>query len=129
MNKIERLYYNVSLRTRNYINKIVERLYYKRFPDRVNEHEIAMAPIPVVKEERGDIVNLKAEIVIPQEMIDKIPREFIRKELSSKLSRMIEPAIEIQEERDRYIGAPVIYTGLIRMIRREVDYFEQLDKA
>lgn len=104
------------------IDRLVERLYYKRFPDRVNDHEIATTPIPVpvVKEERGDIVNLKAEIVIPQEMIDVVPREVIRRELSSKLARMIEPAIEIQEERDVYNRAPVRYTGLIRMIRREV---------
>ena len=106
------------------IDRLVERLYYKRFPDRVNEHEIATCPLPVIKEERGDIVNLKAEIHIPREMIGVVPREVIRRELSSKFARMIEPAIEIQEERDRYIGAPVLYTGLIRMIRREVDYFE-----
>lgn len=107
------------------IDRLVERLYYKRFPDRVNDHEIATTPIPVpvVKEERGEIVNIKAKIAIPQEMIDVVPREVIRRELSSKLARMIEPAIEIQE-RDVYNRAPVIYTGLIRMIRREVDYFE-----
>lgn len=106
------------------IDRLVERLYFKRFPDRVNDHEIATCPLPVIKEERGDIVNLKAEIDIPQEMIDTIPRGFIRRELSSKFARMIEPAIEIREERDVCNQAPVRYTGLIRMIRREVDYFE-----
>lgn len=105
------------------IDKIVESLYYKRFPDRVNDHNIAITPILVVKKERGDIVNLKAEIYIPQKMI--VPREVIRRELSSRLKTMIDPTmIEIREERDRYIGAPVRYTGLIRIIRREVDYFE-----
>ena len=102
------------------IKRIIERLYYKCYPDRVNDHELANCPIAIlkVKEERRDIVNLKAEIDIPQEMIDTIPREFIRRELSYKFTKMIEPAIEIKEERDRYIGAPVIYTGLISIVRR-----------
>lgn len=108
------------------IDKIVESLYYKRFPDRVNDHEIATTPISisVVKEERRDIVNLKAEIDIPQEMIDTIPIDFIRRELSSKFARMIEPAIEIREERDVYYRAPVRYTGLLQIVKKEADYFE-----
>lgn len=103
-----------------WFKRLIEKMYYKAYPDRINEHDFATQPIEplIIKEERGDIVNLKAEILIPQDMIDTIPRDFIRRELSSKLERMIEPAIEIQEERDRCIGAPVRYTGLIRMIRR-----------
>lgn len=103
------------------IKRIIERLYYKCYPDRVNDHFIATRSIIPVIHEGRDIVNLKTEIYIPKEMIDTIPRDFIRRELSYKFTKMIEPAIEIKEERDRYIGAPVIYTGLISIVRRR-DY-------
>jgi len=61
-------------------------------------------------------------IDIPQEDIygDKIPIDWIRKGLSLKLERMIEPEIEIRAERDP-LNRRVTYTGLISIVRRR-DY-------
>jgi hypothetical protein len=51
------------------INRLVERLYYKRFPDRVNDHEIATTPIEPLKITSYDLhcLDLVAEVRIPRE--------------------------------------------------------------
>jgi hypothetical protein len=37
------------------IKRLVEKLYYKCYPDRKNEHEIATMSLPVIKEERHNV--------------------------------------------------------------------------
>lgn len=45
--------------------KLIEKLYFKYYPDRKNEHEIATMPLPVIKEERHNVRHLKFEYLIP----------------------------------------------------------------
>jgi hypothetical protein len=96
------------------IKRIAEALYFKCYPERKKEHEIAWQP-PIIKETRADVVTLKAQIVTPTEY--SYNSEWIRKELSAKLESRLEPEIEIRAERD-YINNTMIYTGMIRVVRR-----------
>lgn len=102
------------------IKRIAEALYFKCYPERKNEHEIAWQPIPIIRESRANIVKFTAQVNLPMAAIaqDKIPSEWIRAELSEKLRRIIEPEIEIRSERDLYSNR-VIYTGIIRVLRRD----------
>lgn len=51
------------------IKKLIEKLYYKCYPDRVHEHEIARMPIPNVKVEQYKTETIQcAKIVMQEEM-------------------------------------------------------------
>lgn len=96
------------------IDRLVERLYYKRFPDRVNDHELANLPIiPVIHEERRDIVTLKTEIIIRDCDPYNPPIEYIEKEIKRNLVERIAP--EIIKERGNGL---TIYTGYLRIVKK-----------
>lgn len=53
------------------IKRLVEKLYYRCFPDRVRDHEIATMPIlPVIKEERHNVRHLEFEYLIPMHEVE-----------------------------------------------------------
>lgn len=52
------------------IKQLVEKLYYRCFPDRVRDHEIATMPLPVIKEERHDVRHLEFEYLIPMREVE-----------------------------------------------------------
>lgn len=125
---IKRLYYKCNLyirygglNMRDLINRIVERLYYKCYPDRVNDHDIANTPIPVIREERYRPETYTALYTVPRELIDLNaipPIEYIKKDLVNKLMRGIENEIEIREERDEITGG-LAYRAEIRILKNE----------
>lgn len=105
---------------RDLIKRLVERLYYKCYPDRVNDHDIATQPIePLVIKEERDIVTLKTEIIIRDCDPFNPPIEYIEKEIKRNLGERIIP--EIIKERDERIGL-TIYTGSLRIARSRRDY-------
>ena len=104
---------------RELIKKIVERLYYKCYPDRVNEHEIATLPIPtpIVRQYKQE--RIIAGIKIPREAYikDAIPEEFIRKELSIKIAQRLEDQISIEYSPDNFGQYDVF--GSIRILKED----------
>ena len=87
----------------------IEKKYYKVFPDRVNDHAIATAPVPVLRlrEKKYHAVTLKAEILLPKNIIDTFGADesVILHELFFKLEPEISKRIEIHtlmdpEEKD-----------------------------
>lgn len=108
---------------RDLIKRIVERLYYKCYPERVNDHAIASAPLPVIKEERYRPETYKAIYIVPRDLINLNaipPIEYIKTDLIHKLMRAIENdnAVEIQEERDDITGG-IAYRAYIRILKNE----------
>lgn len=76
--------------------RLIEKLYYKAFPDRVNDHFIATRPIPKLMVKKYHAVTLKAEISLPKNITDifganesSILQELF-KELEPEISKRIE---------------------------------------
>ena len=106
---------------RDLIKRIVERLYYKCYPERVNDHAIASAPLPVIKEERYRPETYKAIYIVPRDLINLNaipPIEYIKTDLIHKLMRGIENEIEIREERNEITGG-LAYRAEIRILKNE----------
>ena len=85
--------------------RLIEKLYYKAYPDRVNDHFIATRPIPVpiIKERKYNAVTLKASELIPSvyvstggEELEKLETE-IKRELFRKMEPEISKRLEIHK--------------------------------
>ena len=104
------------------IKRLVEKLYYRVFPDRVNEHEYAQMPIPVVKEEeRYRPEKLLTEYRVPRELIVnnvEPPIEWIKEHLAAQLVDSIKEHMTI-ECCDDPISQCLLYRGYIRFLREE----------
>ena len=105
---------------RELIKKIVERLYYKCYPDRVNDHEIATSPIPTPIEKKYKYEKLIAETHIPREYIDSgtITDNYIRGDLASRLAQALEDQVIIECKKD-YKTQNYIYQGYIRIVTED----------
>lgn len=104
MNIVSRFFYNISLRIRNRNKNFIERLYYKAFPDRVKDHEIATAPIMPdyhvyerFAETRYQKRVLSAFELVPREIVDGLDgaglKEF-EKMLKLRLVEKFYPELE-----------------------------------
>lgn len=53
-----------------WFKRLAEKIYYKAYPDRINDHVIAMTPIEPLRVTTYDLncINLVAEAMIPREM-------------------------------------------------------------
>ena len=87
--------------------RLIEKLYYKAYPDRVNDHAIATAPIipeyHVYERSRYHAVTVKASELIPSvyvstggEELEKLETE-IKRELFRKMEPEISKRIEIHK--------------------------------
>lgn len=104
------------------IKHLVEKLYYKVFPDRVNEHALAQMPIiPVVKEERFRPEKIMVETRIPRDLAvkNKPPIEWIKEDLAANLVDGIKEHMII-ECCDDPISQCLLYRGYIRYLREDV---------
>lgn len=101
------------------IKRIIERLYYKCYPERKKEHEIEWTPMPIITETKAGVVNFTAQVILPMEVIarDNVPIEWIRLALADKIGKMVDSEIEIQYKKDDYMDN-MIYTGTLRVLRR-----------
>ena len=104
------------------IKSLVEKLYYRVFPDRVYEHELAQMPmpIPVVKEERYRPEKIMAEVRIPREQMinNKPPIEWIKEDLAANLVDGIKEHMTIERCYDP-LSQCLLYRGYIRFLREE----------
>lgn len=103
------------------IKRLVEKLYYRVFPDRVNEHELAQMPIPVVKEEHYHLEKIMAEIRIPHELLVENgppPIEQIKEKLAADLIDGIKEHMTIECFNDPF-SIYRSYRGYIRFLRKE----------
>lgn len=88
--------------------RLIEKLYYKAYPDRVNDHFIATRPIPKLTVTKYHAVTLKSEVRIPKEVFKRIGDKangFIYPELLRGIEPEIFKRLEIHtitdpEERD-----------------------------
>lgn len=102
------------------IKRLVEKLYYRVFPDRINEHALAQMPIPVVKEERYRPEKIMAEVRIPLDHMTKNnpPFEWIKEDLAANLVDGIKEHMTI-ECSDDPISQCRLYRGYIRFLRED----------
>ena len=103
------------------IKRLVEKLYYRVFPDRINDHALAWMPIPVVKEERYRPEKIMAEVRIPRDLSFKNepPIEWIKEDLAANLVDGIKEHMTI-ECCDDPISQCLLYRGYIRFLREDV---------
>jgi len=102
------------------IKCLVEKLYYKVFPDRVHDHELAWMPIPVIEEERYRPEKIMAEVKIPREQLIKggPPIERIKEDLAVNLVDYVKEHMTIECYDDPlYSGR--LYQGYIRFLRED----------
>lgn len=102
------------------IKRLVEKLYYRVFPDRINDHALAQMPISVAKEERYCPEKIMAEVRIPRELVvkNKPPIEYIKEDLAANLVDGIKEHMTI-ERCDDPISHCLVYRGYIRFLREE----------
>ena len=103
------------------IKRLVEKLYYRVFPDRVNEHALAQMPIvPVVKEERYRPEKIMTEVRIPRDLLVKNepPIEWIKEDLAANLVDGIKEHMTIECSDDPFSQCR-IYHGYIRFLRED----------
>lgn len=93
----------------NFFKKQIEKLYYKAFPDRVHDHDIAQTPIPVFRE-RVATKKYRAQIFVPAELYrdDNYRDQVIKEELASKLGVQIEDRMRIEEHFEPYQNIYVV---------------------
>lgn len=101
------------------IKKLVERLYYKCYPDRVNEHSIAYQPIPIVREEIYKPTKVIGCIGLPKDIYQKglIPEDHIREELARNMSKQLAPLISLDIGRDQFTDTYISVYGEIKILR------------
>lgn len=101
------------------IKRLVEKLYYRVFPDRIDEHMLAQMPIPVIKEERYRPEKIMAEVRIPRELMIKNtpPIEWIKESLAARLVDVIKEHMTIIEDCDDPSSPYLVYQGYIKFLR------------
>lgn len=104
------------------IKRLVEKLYYRVFPDRVNEHVLAQMPVPVIKEEHYRPEKIMAEVRIPLELMgkDEPPIEYIKECLARNLVDGVKEHMTIVCGTD-YLSPYILYQGYIRFLREETN--------
>ena len=98
------------------IDRIIEKLYVKRFPERCGK--FPLPDIISVNMKRYAPTTLIAEFQISKREIEecKISPEFIRRELTEKISKGLEKDITIETD---YFLDNVIYRGSIKILKEE----------
>lgn len=103
------------------IKKLVEKLYYKCYPDRVRDHEIATMPIPVIKEERHNVRHLELEYLIPKHEVELFGLDHCierRKfETPHNMGKRISDYITFRQYEDKRAG--------VYVVRAELDVLER----
>ena len=93
MNFIQKIIYNIKRDAIKRYRDHAEKIYYKAFPDRVNDHDIAMTPIEPLTVKKYELrpITLEAMETVPREMtyfINETQAEeffnYLKRELFSK---------------------------------------------
>ena len=80
---------------KDFIDKLIEKLYYRRFPDRVDEHAIATAPLPIIREERYRPRTITVVDYIPKVVLDTLPDEKLKDMMFQKMKPLISSQIDV----------------------------------
>lgn len=80
---------------KDFFDKLIEKLYYRRFPDRVDEHAIATAPLPIVREERYRPRTITVVDYIPEVVLDTLSDEKLKDMMFQKMKPLISPQIDV----------------------------------
>lgn len=80
---------------KDFIDKLIEKLYYRRFPDRVDEHAIATAPLPIIREERYKPRTIRVVEYIPEVVLDTFSDEKLKDMMFQKMKPLISPQIDV----------------------------------
>ena len=100
--------------------RLIEKLYYKAYPDRVNDHFIATRPIPSVKVTKYHAVTLKSEVIIPRDFLSVVGVEtMVKRELFKKLEPEISKRIEIHTLTDPEEKDLVTFEGYYRFYEED----------
>jgi len=94
-----------------WFKRLAEKIYYKAYPERINDHAIAMTPIEPLRITRYDLkcIDLVAEEMIPREMtycINEAQEEEFISYLKHTLFSKFEPELikYMKIKRDRLTG-------------------------
>lgn len=83
----------------NAIKKIIEKLYYKAFPERANEHFIVMNP-PKIEAYKVNIRKLYVDRMVSKAFYDNDPQgtiDFVvEQSLSDAIARQLKPIAEVK---------------------------------
>jgi hypothetical protein len=98
------------------IKRLVEKLYYKCYPDRKNEHEIATMSLPVIKEERHNVRHLEFEYLIPMYEVELfgLDRSIERRKFETRhnIGDRISDYITFRQYEDKRAGVYVLRARL-----------------
>lgn len=89
------------------IRKLIEKLYYKAFPDRVHDHEIANMPISEPQVITYDIVPVKLVQLVDERYIPDSSHEwyeFMHRELTRKIAEEIGKYVRVETKKDYRSG-------------------------
>ena len=78
----------------NFLRRIAEKLYFKCYPERAHDHELAIMPIPIVREERYKPIKLIVLEEIPEDI--NFSEAEIRDILSRKLAAKIADLMKLE---------------------------------
>ena len=106
------------------IKSLVEKLYYRVFPDRVHEHDFALIPTepnPVILVDRYRPEKIMVEVRIPREALAKNapPIEWIKEDLASALVDRIKEYMTIERCDDPASHFYGVYRGFVRILKEE----------
>lgn len=81
-----------------WLKRVVEKLYYKAFPDRIGEHELAMTPIEPLRVKAYDLhcIDLNAAVSLPNAAtycFNEAQEEELYKYLKRELFSKFEPEL------------------------------------
>ena len=96
------------------IDRIIEKLYVKRFPERCGK--FPLPDIIRVNMKRYAPTTLVAELQLSKREIEVIPQEFIRRKLTEEISKGLEKDITIETD---CFSDKVIYRGSIKILKEE----------
>lgn len=93
MNFFKRLFYRAERDLRQAFKDHAEKIYYKAYPERIGEHELAITPIEPLRITAYDLhcINLVSEVILPREMTECLSDaqeeefdKYLKRELFSK---------------------------------------------
>ena len=98
MNFLKRLFYRAERDLRQAFKDHAEKVYYKAYPERIGEHDIAIAPIKPLRITTYDLhcINLVAEVRLPRELTEGLSdaqEEEFDKYLKHELFSKFEPEL------------------------------------
>ena len=97
------------------LKRLVEKLYYKAYPDRVNEHLLAQTPILIKRYNSEKIVS---EIHYPANLTD-FTDDWIKHELAYKCAERLKDYITIEKVENNAIPGYNCYQGYIRIVKED----------